>query len=308
MQLDDIREKYTIKEISYLSNISEDNLEKVFSKDFSALRKLNALGFISILAREYKADLSDLETEARQYYSQFTPERNKNSGRTKPISLEKKEKSSIFPMIILALLAYATWYFLTQFDKKHLSELMPFIDEATIQKFVSSDDNTTTKVESILLIGNNDEEKSVENIKKESIVVEKKTKVITVEKVKEEPKEEEKEAVIETLQIETNTTTKKQVLNTNEIVLIIPHKRLWFGLIDTKTKKRDHFSVADIHKLDVSSTLWLVATSSAAFSIKSQGETEAFRDNKEHYFSIDKEGVKSLSKDEYVTLGGWEQW
>jgi hypothetical protein len=288
MQLDDIREKYTIKEISYLSNISEDNLEKIFAKDFESLRKLKTLGFISILAREYKIDLSDLEAEARQYYAQFTPERKKNLGITRPISLDKKEKSSIFPMVIFALLAYATWYFLTQFDKKHLSELMPFIDEATIEKFVSSEDNDS-KVESVLIIGNTNEDKIVESIK-------------------EEPKVEVKEEVVETAKAETSTTVQKKVLNADETVLIIPHKRLWFGLIDTATKKRDHFSVADIHKLDVSNTVWLVATSSASFSLKSQGETEAFTDNKEHYFSMDKDGIKSLSKDEYVTLGGWEQW
>jgi len=33
-------------------------------------------------------------------------------------------------------LAYASWYFFTQFDKKHLSELIPFMDEQMIETVV----------------------------------------------------------------------------------------------------------------------------------------------------------------------------
>jgi len=34
---------------------------------------------------------------------------------------------------VLALLGYASWYFFTQFDKKHLSELIPFMNEQMIE-------------------------------------------------------------------------------------------------------------------------------------------------------------------------------
>ncbi len=43
---------------------------------------------------------------------------------------EKKGNPSCFCLLVLALLGYASWYFFTQFDKKHLSGLIPFMDEA----------------------------------------------------------------------------------------------------------------------------------------------------------------------------------
>ena len=49
---------------------------------------------------------------------------------------EKKGKSKLFLVIVLALLGYASWYFFTQFDKKHLSELIPFMDEQMIETVV----------------------------------------------------------------------------------------------------------------------------------------------------------------------------
>ncbi len=84
--------------------------------------------------------------------------------------------------------------------------------------------------------------------------------------------------------------------------------RLWFGIIDMETKERNHFSIDNMYELDVSEKTWLVATSSAAFSLLEFDETKEFNDAKEHYFKIDVNGVEVLSKSDYVALGGWSQW
>jgi len=134
MQLNEILEENTIKGISQKTKISEDNLENLLAANFDALKKIKTLGFISILEREYKADLSALREEALTHYSQQTEENNFTV--VIPVEEEKKGKSKLFLFIILALLAYASWYFFTQFDKKHLSELIPFMDEQMIETVV----------------------------------------------------------------------------------------------------------------------------------------------------------------------------
>jgi len=315
MQLSDVLEKYTIKEISYHSKVSEDNLEKIFAKDFESLQKIQTLGFISIIEREYKADLSDLRTEAIHYYAQRTPERSRNLSFSNANRYEKEEKSRGFSIIILLLLGSASWYFLTQFDKNNLSELVPFIDEKMMEKFVSSSEENISEedtfvkpvLETAKLLAQEGMKKKPTEIKVEMSIP---TEAVLVKKVKpiEKPIEE---PILE--KIETNTSIVKNITKKPEVVQvqrvsIIPDNRLWFGLINTTTKKRDHFSVADAYVLDVSKTTWLVATSSASFSLKFKGKTREFKDNQEYYFSIDKEGAKSLSKSEYIALGGWEQW
>ena len=69
MQLNEILEENTIKGISQKTKISEDNLENLLAANFDALKKIKTLGFISILEREYKADLSTLREEALAHYS-----------------------------------------------------------------------------------------------------------------------------------------------------------------------------------------------------------------------------------------------
>ena len=52
----------------------------------------------------------------------------------------------MFLLLILALLAYASWYFFTQFDKNHLSELIPFIDEQRIENIVTEPEENKKEI------------------------------------------------------------------------------------------------------------------------------------------------------------------
>jgi cytoskeletal protein RodZ len=134
MQLNEILEENTIKGISQKTKISEDNLENLLAANFDALKKIKTLGFISILEREYKADLSALREEALAYYSEHIEDQAFSVG--EPMEEEKKGKSKLFLVVVLALLGYASWYFFTQFDKKHLSGLIPFMDEQMVETVV----------------------------------------------------------------------------------------------------------------------------------------------------------------------------
>jgi len=69
MQLHEIIEENTLEEISQKTRLSAENLEKIFARDFGAFRKVQAMGFISILEREYHADLSELRSECVAYFS-----------------------------------------------------------------------------------------------------------------------------------------------------------------------------------------------------------------------------------------------
>lgn len=181
MQLNEILEENTIKGISQKTKISEDNLENLLAANFNALKKIKTLGFISILEREYKADLSALKEEALAYYSQEKDEHGFTV--VFPTEEEKSGKSKLFLFVVLALLGYASWYFFTQFDKKHLSELIPFMDEQMIEttaietdemkeeitmedlsiaNVVVHDTNTNTAVEDVVVQKNTQSSESLE--------------------------------------------------------------------------------------------------------------------------------------------------
>ena len=146
MQLNDILEENSVKAISDKTKISEENIEYIIASEFDALTKIKTLGFISILEREYKADLGPSREKAEEYYGQ-----SRTTAHLFPIGQpvmdEYRGKSKGLIIFILILLGVSSWYFFTQFDKKNLNELIPFMDEQTIENFMGSDevqeDNST---------------------------------------------------------------------------------------------------------------------------------------------------------------------
>ena len=88
MQLNEILEENSIKSISQKTKISEDNLENLLARNFDVLMKIKTLGFISILEREYKADLTALREEALAYYASH--EEDHSFSVAVPLKEEKK--------------------------------------------------------------------------------------------------------------------------------------------------------------------------------------------------------------------------
>jgi len=142
MQLNEILEENSAKTISKKTNISEENVEALLQKDFDKLKKLKALGFISIIEREYKADLSQMKEEVLSHYGEYSYE----DGVAMPIPKggRKKGKSKWFLFFVLVLLGYATWYFFIQFEQKQLDEIIPYLEEK-IEQISSASKNSDAK-------------------------------------------------------------------------------------------------------------------------------------------------------------------
>jgi len=146
MQLNEILEENSIRSISQKTNIAEDNLDALVAGEFHKLKRVKTMGFISILEREFKADLSALKEQALEYYKSNNIVDRVTLGL--PLPEEKKGKSIWFRLFILVLIAYTVWYFFTQFDKTMLNDLLP-LSEETIGKMVSEDVKKELSIENM---------------------------------------------------------------------------------------------------------------------------------------------------------------
>jgi len=290
MQLNEILEENSVKTISQKTKISESNLESLLAGNFDTLQKTKALGFIAIIEREYHADLNRLRENALEYYSENREESGYSTRHY--LDEEKKGKSKLMILVVFGLLAYASWYFLTQFDKKNLSGLIPFIDEGTIENLVNSKEVDTSNAAEELSIA----KVTVDDNKAENVVG----------NVEEETNAQDVSNLVDSL-VEDNSA-EMETDNTLQSVLIEPVDKLWFGLVNMENKERKYFTIDEAYVLETGEKGWLVATSSAPFSLVQGEETQDFSDAKEHYFKIDKNGIVMLDKSEYVEQGGWHQW
>lgn len=318
MQLNDILEAYSVRDISRKTTISEDNLQNLLDMKFNNLNKVRTMGFISILEREYRADLTDFRNIALDYYRQNKDIINYVRGS----SVEERKSSNnslIFIVAILLIFGYASFYFFTQFDNKHLSTLNPFGDddltiENNITKVVDNSDNATEpKIDIIKVLDNQPKidiatilDTPLVDINSSSIDSSiKEKKDINISKIVDKNETNITIVKIEKPKLEPKVQPK---IDKKIIVIIQPSRRLWFGIRDIKTKKRDQFSIAKPYKLDVSKKSWLVATSPASFYLIVEGKKTYYKGGKAQYLKITKYGVEKLTKREYVRKGGWRQW
>ena len=115
MQLNEVIEENSIATISKRTRISIENIEKLVQRDFSDMKRVKALGFISILEREFGIELEALKKECVAYFSD-APEEEFDARLvvTVPESGEGIEgfTSKLLMLLILFTIGYGTWYFL----------------------------------------------------------------------------------------------------------------------------------------------------------------------------------------------------
>jgi len=386
MQLSEILEENSLKAISKKTNIAEINIEALLEGNFHTYTRIKTLGFISIIEREYKADLSELREEVNAYYAESNTS-EKISFPTAPVESERsKPKWLLF--LVLGLLGYASWYFFTNFEQKQLNNLLPYFEDKLEKISMLPDEtNVTQSIEKEQIIKENTQMKdNLENSKEDTVEESAKKDVSKVEIIKEETIKEkmveeelsienvialventspQKETIVpvtetndvgdqvtiesESMVVDENQNSfievVKSVVNENssievvqvveknistpvveltaennltqevafvpeqESVFVVPAARLWFGVIEMSTKKRDQYSLSKKFELDTKGKSWLLATSPASFSlVNNHNETKKFKDAKAHYFKIDENGTVELSKKEYRKVGGYRRW
>ncbi len=129
MQLNELLEQYSIKEISSKTRIAPENLEYLHGRDWDMMRKVQALGFINILEREYGVDLSDLRKECIEYYSEHS---QGLGGENIELHMEDSHRGSLVNIltkiaifIFIVALATGSWYiFVGDSDSKNSDEFV----------------------------------------------------------------------------------------------------------------------------------------------------------------------------------------
>jgi hypothetical protein len=143
MHLSEILEKYTIDEISKRTNITEHSLDMLLKGEFCYLKKVQCMGFLSILEREYKADLGALRDSAKAFYASNDEDCHVTMGM--PIDQPKTERSKLpIILIIIMLLVGASWYFINKFDKEKFKSMLPFNESSS--SIFSVDETTPSEL------------------------------------------------------------------------------------------------------------------------------------------------------------------
>ncbi|SFP58287.1 hypothetical protein [Hydrogenimonas thermophila] len=302
--LDSIIEKNGLDAVSEKTRISKKNLEKLQKKEFSDFSKPRALGFISILEREYKEDLSELKEDIIKWFE------NESDKQTTHIAFPPaKDGKSIHWIVIIPLimvLVFGFYLYQNEFSNTQVA-IEKSLSIKSIEKIYKEQNNQKTESSKAI---KEPEQKQAEENSSNRILDEKREDTLTVDKnisTSIESAEKDVKPV--------NSIKKKSDANTSispyvpiENIIVYPNRKMWIGVINLKNRKRKSRVISQTFSIEADSEK-LIITGHGFFSINDTvGNNLKFSDPDKHYFVL-KDGVlKEIDSKEFMHLNGGKIW
>jgi len=330
MLFNEIVKKDGIESIASKTNISEVNLEYLLEENFEKLNRVRALGFLLILEREYKdIDVSELREKIKAYYEENGPADDKVA----MVALDANEGGgfSLFKLFVLLALLAGGYYLYKEgkfdsFLQKSADKKDFFDDKKALESNVSDESANkvvvgksksesvtieTPKVEEAEVKKQPVEDKKVVQQLINTSTEENKSVEVVVKEVSKEFLQHEEESTTTALK-EANEADDNHVVNENAKITTITinptRGMLWFGFINIDTKKRREFMKEVSTPFNINDGRWLLVTGHGYLDIVSDSQTLEIADNKKHYFYIDSNEIREVSKREFRELNGRRGW
>ncbi|MEJ2489233.1 MAG: hypothetical protein P8Y50_05470 [Sulfurovaceae bacterium] len=278
MNLENVLEENSTESISKKTNISVDNLKRLFERDFSAFKKVQALGFISILERDYGLDLSALKQECKDYFIDDEEDVTISVYQAKP---KPKGRWLFFVLLLFLLGAVASLmiYDYTVQSKKNGGQMF------LTQEMVLGEVNASENIPEDMVANGTISKDEFKEVKDESLAF-------------------GDNGSVEASDADQENNSSATV---SSKIILTPKYKLWFGIYDMTSGKSSHQIIKAPFEFALDRNL-LIATSRAAFSIGAGDTTTGYKDFKEHYFMIKDGKFSEIKKEEFRALNGPKKW
>lgn len=264
-----LQEIGTLK-ISEETHISKQHVQALIEENFKALHKVQFLGFISILERDYHIDLGEVKEKGLKFYGESI-----SSSGTASVFIEKKSKKSSKALyIVVAFVVFVLGiYFNIDSDTSNMDVNATQVESVT-QEIEALVENNTSDLEVSFLDANQSD--AVSEDTNAAIAPEEVAHVSTLGDAK------------KSLKISTD-------------------KKLWFGYIELDTDNKTQKSFTGEFDLDASKN-WLLLFGHNNIEIALDGEAQEFEKSKNIQF-LYKDGVLTqISLEEFQKLNKGNKW
>ena len=279
----EILQQIGAQKIHKQTHIPLEYIEAILQEDYTVFSKLQYLGFINILQREYNLDLSAQKEEALLYFQNHTKEL-KDSNRDLFLIASQK-KRNVTPFYIGAVVViFLVGIYISFFSGSTTTTYTPFEDEKSFannttkiikqmpQEVVSSEENTTKQEDSLDLVQ-----------PKEQIITENNETVLD-----ESTQEEKQKAIVESF-------------------VIKPKTKVWLGYIDVKNGKKMQKTFSSQLSLDPQKE-WLLVFGHNYINIYINGELQELSSKKSVRFHYKDGLLSAVSKKEFKDLNKGRLW
>ncbi|MBV5277678.1 MAG: hypothetical protein J0647_01275 [Campylobacteraceae bacterium] len=282
-----VLEKIGLQEVCKKTHIEVKQLEYMVNNQYDKLSKINTLGFVKILSREYKLDLSDWLEGFYDYWADSKTDEDKifvraNSDRS------YKKVAWIFLVIL-----FVSGIFAVISIFKIDTYFFNLIDKANFETTTNGYQSTPIVQEAAKSLGVKVEERMIETNSSNSTI----------------------EAVIVSIdenitkKVEANESIASPILqqNNKNIAQILPKRKIWIGIISLSDFSRKISSGEEVLTIDLTKKQ-LIKTGNGYFTLSYDGTVEDFVEQGSTRFLVDNGTIKKISEETFVQLNKGKNW
>jgi len=292
-------EKIGLQEVCKKTHIEVKQLEYMINNQFDKLNKINTLGFVKILSREYKLDLTDW---LEGFYDYWADHKAEEENKKNKIFIRANSDKSYKKLALLFLLVmFISGIFAVVSIFKIDIDLAGLLNKTKFETQVAGYQSAPVVQEAAKSLG----------VKVEERIVETSSANTTVEAVIVSTDENS------TVKIETNNSPMSLSLveekNTTIAVLpknkamIIPKRKIWIGTIALDTFNRQVVSDDKNMTIDLTKKQ-LIKTGNGYFSLSYDGTVEDFTEQGSTRFLVENGTIKKISEESFIALNKGKNW
>ena len=252
------------------THIARQHVQAVLHESFDDMTKIQLLGFISILEREYSVDLSGLKEKAKDFYPKDIEVKDEDA---KFFVTPKKKKNYTFLYILLALIIFGVAVSFTldmsaEVSKKTDTHL---IDNSAIENAKESiSQNATIEVADVAIVDKNT-------------------------------------SLSEVVEKEPELKPEVEPIEVTKSFKIIPKSELWIGYIDLSNHKKYQKLFKDELEIDPNKN-WILTLGHGYVKVEINGEVTEFNDKLNIRLLYKDAKLSKISFKEFKELNRGKKW
>lgn len=288
------------------THIAKQHVQAVLHESFDGMNKIQFLGFVSILEREYGLILDDLRASGLHYYEEQSLTTVEPKKKVFLVPKKKKNYIPIYVSVVIVIFAVVAYFTLLPLSFMLDGTKIQEIDNSAIE---SAKSNISLVEEKLIADDATKEEVLIQEqntTKQEQILPAKEPKQAVLKKEVFEVKEvvaSENTKIKETESMVQDT----QVTESVKSLKVIPKSKIWMGYIDLKTHRKYQRTFKDEFEMDAKKD-WLMLLGHGYVDIEVDGVITKFNSRNNLRFLYKDGNLTKIDTPEFKNLNNGSKW
>lgn len=282
-----------VQKIHEKTHIARKFVQDLLDENYGNMNFVQYNGFLSILEKEYKLDLSAMKQKAKSYYGSQKPSLKKEKAIKEVVkNKQKRDMKSFYGFVAVLLFVFFAIYLAESSKKEEVVKVDNSIIESAKQAVITNaqEQNRSSVLEDL----------------------NQSTQIVADENITQQPQEEKIEEnitqtpLIKEQVIEEVNQTKQPVVN-HDVITIKPKEQVWLGYIDLSNYKKLQKLFVEPMELDAKKD-WLLYFGHSFLSIELNGEKKVYNSRNSIKFLYKDGLLKEISSEEFISLNKGQKW